>query len=34
MNNNYYKYKIENLIEINKFITIHYFEFDKFYEYK
>lgn len=25
----YYKYKIENLIKVNKIVTVHYFEFDK-----
>lgn len=25
----YYKYKIENLVRVNKIVTVHYFEFDK-----
>ncbi len=29
MEKRYYKHKIENLLVINKIITIHYFEFDK-----
>lgn len=30
----YYKHKIENLLNINKIITIHYFKFDKNYKFK
>lgn len=30
----YYKHKIENLIVINKIVTIHYFEFDKNFKSK
>lgn len=29
MEKQYYKHKIENLIVVNKIVTIHYFEFDK-----
>lgn len=29
MEKRYYKHKIENLLNINKIVTIHYFEFDK-----
>lgn len=29
MNKRYYKHKIENLLVINRIVTIHYFEFDK-----
>jgi len=32
--NIFYKHKIENLININKIVTIHYFEFDKNFKFK
>lgn len=32
MEKKYYKHKIENLLVINKIVTIHYFEFDKTFE--
>ena len=34
MKQNYYKYKIQNLILVNKIITIHYLEFDKNFKNK
>ncbi len=30
----YFRYKLENLINVNKIITIHYFEFDKNYKFE
>ncbi|MBQ7368990.1 MAG: AraC family transcriptional regulator [Clostridia bacterium] len=32
MEKKYYKHKIENLLVINKIVTIHYFEFDKHFK--
>lgn len=32
MEKQYYKHKIENLIVVNKIVTIHYFEFDKHFQ--
>ena len=32
MEKKYYKHKLENLLVVNKIITIHYFEFDKDYK--
>lgn len=34
MDKQYYKHKIENLLLINKIVTIHYFEFDKDFKSK
>ena len=34
MKQNYYRHKIQNLIVVNKIVTIHYFEFDKNFESK